>query len=250
MGNRIKVTVGSAVREYNSGITYGDIAKDFEKEYQFDIILAQKEGKLVELARTVEEDAVIDFLTTATSSGHKTYERGVTLLMLKAFYSVEDAKQLQNIFVKHSLGDSIYCEAEGVAITEGLLKKVQDCMMELVRQDLPFEKRSVETAEALGLFGRHRMYDKKKLFEYRRVSRVNIYSLDGFEDYYYGYMPASTGILKYFSLEKYNEGFLIHMPNKKMPDVLQKFHDSPKLFGTLRRQADGEKWWMSIRWVH
>ena len=52
------------------------------------------------------------------------------------------------------------------------------------RRDLPFEKRSVETAEALRLFAKHKMYDKKKLFEYRRVSRVNIYSLDGFEDYY------------------------------------------------------------------
>lgn len=237
MGNHIKVTVGSAVKEYDSGITYGEIAKEFEKEYQFDIILAQNGGKLVELAKTVKEDAVIKFLTTATGSGHKTYERGVILLMLKAFYSVADPSQLQNIFVKHSLGDSIYCEAEGITITEELLREVQDNMMELVGKDLPFEKRSVETAEALSLFEKHRMYDKKKLFEYRRVSRVNIYSLDGFEDYYYGYMPASTGILKYFSLEQYGGGFLIHIPNKKTPDMIQKFHDSPKLFGTLQEAS-------------
>ena len=234
MGNRITVTVGSAVREYDSGITYGEIAKDFAQEYQFDVILAQKDGRLAELAKTLEEDAVIDFLTTATSSGHKTYERGVILLMLKAFYSVADSGKLRNIFVKHSLGDSVYCEAEGIAVTEELLQEVQDRMLELVRRDLPFEKRSVETAEALRLFAKHKMYDKKKLFEYRRVSRVNIYSLDGFEDYYYGYMPASTGILKYFSLEKYDEGFLIHIPNRKKPDVLREFHDSPKLFSTLQ----------------
>ena len=30
------------------------------------------------------------------------------------------------------------------------------------------------------------MYDKEKLFRYRRVSRVNIYSLDDFEDYFTG----------------------------------------------------------------
>lgn len=50
-------------------------------------------------------------------------------------------------------------------------------------------------------------------------------------------MPASTGILKYFSLEKYSDGFLIHMPNKKRPDVLQEFHDSPKLFQTLQEAS-------------
>ena len=36
--------------------------------------------------------------------------------------------------------------------------------------------------------GQYGMKDKEKLFHYRRVSRVNIYNLDGFEDYYYGYM--------------------------------------------------------------
>lgn len=237
MGNRIKVTVGSTVKEYGHGVTYGEIAADFQKDYEYDIILAQKEGKLVELAKTLEEDAVIKFLTTATGSGHKTYERGVILLMLRAFYSVAEGEKIQNIFVKHSLGDSIYCEAEGITITEPLLKKVQEYMEGLVQKNLPFEKRSVETAEALRLFGKHRMYDKKKLFEYRRVSRVNIYSLDGFEDYYYGYMPASTGVLKYFSLEQYSQGFLIHIPGRKTPDVLQEFHDSPKLFSTLQEAS-------------
>ena len=157
MGDRIKVTVGSAVKEYGHGVTYGEIAADFQKDYEYDIILAQKEGKLVELAKTLEEDAVIKFLTTATGSGHKTYERGVILLMLRAFYSVAEGEKIQNIFVKHSLGDSIYCEAEGITITEPLLKKVQEYMEGLVQKNLPFEKRSVETAEALRLFGKHRM---------------------------------------------------------------------------------------------
>ena len=31
------------------------------------------------------------------------------------------------------------------------------------------------------------MYDKKKLFRYRRVSRVNIYNLENFEDYFWIY---------------------------------------------------------------
>ena len=39
---------------------------------------------------------------------------------------------------------------------------------------------------------------KKKLFRYRRVSKVNLYSINEFEDYYYGYMLYSTGYLKYF----------------------------------------------------
>ena len=44
------------------------------------------------------------------------------------------------------------------------------------------------------------MFAKEKLFGYRRVSKTNIYSLGGFEDYFYGYMPYSTGVLKVFDL--------------------------------------------------
>ena len=241
MGKKVKVTVEKTVREYQQGITYAEIAEEFKEEYPYDIILAQRGGKLVELSKTVEEDSVIHFLTTATKSGHKTYERGVTLLMLKAFYDIAEKVQLKNVFVKYSLGDSIYCEADGVEITDEFLKKLENGMSGLVKSDIPFLKRSVDTSEALGIFAKHKMLDKKKLFEYRRVSKANIYTLGGFEDYYYGYMPKSTGVLKYFSLEKYADGFLLHIPNKKKPDEVAEFVDRPKFFSTLKEASEWGK---------
>ncbi len=237
----IKVTVDGVEKEYPEGITYGSIARDVQKEYPYDIILAKKGERLVELNKKIKKDSVVTFLDTSSESGHKTYTRGVTLLMLKAFYHIADTGSLKNIFVKHMLGDSCYCEAEGIEITQPLLQKVEDYMKELVHMDLPFVKYSMKTSDALELFAKHKMYDKKKLFEYRRVSNVNVYSLDGFEDYYYGYMPATTGILKYFSLECYRDGFLIHMPNKKTPDQMSVFKDSPKLFDTLQEASNWGK---------
>lgn len=237
MGKRIKVTVGKEVREYESGVTYGQVAEEFKDEYDNDIILAQKSGKLVELAKEIHHDCQVQFLTTASGSGHKTYERGVTLLMLKVFYDIADREKLQNVFVKHALGESIFCEADGVELTEEFLQKLEKGMMGLVKKDIPFEKRSVDTEKAVNLFAKHKMFDKKKLFEYRRVSKVNIYSLGGFEDYYYGYMPKSTGVLKYFAIEKYENGFLIRIPGKKEPTVIKKEVERPKLFHTLQEAS-------------
>ena len=48
-------------------------------------------------------------------------------------------------------------------------------------------KKSVNTDDAISLFRKYEMHDKEELFHYRRVSKVNIYDLDGFEDYFYGY---------------------------------------------------------------
>lgn len=241
----VKVTVDGVVREYEKGITYLEVSRDFASEYDHDIILAKRGEKLVELNKKIHRDMELTFLTTASDSGYKTYVRGVTLLMLKAFYHVAREAGLKNIFVKHTLGDSVYCEAEGVRLTEELLAQVERYMRELVHMDIPFMKRSVSTSDALEIFDKYKMNDKKKLFEYRRVSKVNIYNLDGFEDYYYGYMPSSTGILKYFRLESYQQGFLIHMPGRKHPEEIGEFRDSPKLFATLQ-EASGWGKTMSV----
>ncbi len=235
------VTVDGVKKEYPTGITYLEVSKDFSKNYDEDIILAKAGEKLVELNKKIKKDCDITFLTTASDSGHKTYIRGVTLLMLRAFYHVAEEGAVKNIFIKHMIGNSCYCEVEGICLTQELLTAVKKRMEEMVYVDMPFVKRSVDTAEALELFEKHKMYDKKKLFEYRRVSKVNIYSLDGFEDYYYGYMPASTGILKYFDLELYEDGFLIHMPGRKTPKEISEFRPSPKLFKTLEEASDWGK---------
>ena len=50
-------------------------------------------------------------------------------------------------------------------------------MREIVREEMPIEKRSVRTREAMELFRRHGMYDKEQLFEYRLSSKVNIYKM-------------------------------------------------------------------------
>ena len=112
-------------------------------------------------------------------------------------------------------------------------------MREIVKMDMPIDKRTVSTDDAIALFRRHGMYDKEKLFEYRRVSRVNIYSMNEFEDYFYGYMVPSAGYLKYFKLYPYDEGFVMQMPDRKQPAVVPEFMPRRKLFQV---QKESVKW--------
>ena len=94
---------------------------------------------------------------------------------------------------------------------------------------IPIQKRSVSTDDAIELFHDHHMYDKERLFRYRRVSRVNMYSIDGFEDYYYGYMVPDTGYLKYFDLKRYQYGFVLLLPTMGKPKELPEFVPQDKL---------------------
>ncbi len=238
MSYSISLKVDGEEKTYDSETTYADIAKDYQDKYDHDIILARRGAKLIELNKYIEPDIDISFVTTETSSGHRTYVRGMILLMLKSFYDNYKDK-IKNIYVRYSLGDSLFCEVEGLELTDEIIKDVEVGMRKLVRLDMKFDKRAIANDAAIKLFKNYKMDRKSRLFEFRRVSKVNIYSLAGFEDYFYGYMPSSTSVLKYFELQRYEDGFLINMPNKRAPEVVQNYKERKKLFNTLKEST---KW--------
>ena len=52
---------------------------------------------------------------------------------------------------------------------------------------------------------------------------MNIYSIENFEDYFYGAMAYDTGYVPYFDLKLYDEGFVLILPDAKAPDMLPEF---------------------------
>lgn len=240
MAEICNVTVGGELKQYNEGTSYTEIAKDFQDQYDSPIVLVLKNGKLTELFKKVTSDCRIEFLTTKTSPGIEAYRRSATLIMLKAFYDVVGNKNINKISVQYSLSKGYYCTLNSkVKLNQELLDKVKIRMNEIVAENSQINKRTIGTTSAIDLFNRHRMYDKEKLFKYRRASKVNIYSLKGFEDYFYGYMVPNTGYVKYFDLFLYDEGFVLQLPTKENPNVVPEFKPQKKLFSVLK---ESEKW--------
>ena len=240
MAEICNVTVGGELKQYNEGISYTEIAKDFQDQYDSPIVLVLKNGKLTELFKKVTSDCKIEFLTTKTSPGIEAYRRSATLIMLKAFYDVVGNKNINKISVQYSLSKGYYCTLDSkVKLNQELLDKVKIRMNEIVAENAQINKRTIGTTSAIDLFNRHRMYDKEKLFKYRRASKVNIYSLKGFEDYFYGYMVPNTGYVKYFDLFLYDEGFVLQLPTKENPNVVPEFKPQKNLFNVLK---ESEKW--------
>ena len=237
------VLIEGEKKEYPAGTTYQEIVKDYKEKKEHEIVLVTVDGKLQELYKKLKKDCEIRLVTTAEDAGNRSYVRSVTQLMLKAIYDIVPKENLEKVSVLFSLSKGYYCKVKGeVIVNQDFLDRVKDRMLELVKEDIPFKKRSIHTDDAILLFQGHRMYDKERLFQYRRVSRVNIYSLNEFEDYYYGYMVPSTGILKYFELYLYDEGFVLQMPRKKAPTKVAPFEPQQKLFHVLKESKEwGER---------
>lgn len=237
------VTIGGEKKEYPAGISYWEIAKEYQDREDAPIILVTVGGKLRELHKHLKKDCTLGFVTTKDAIGHNAYVRSATFLLLKAIYDVAGKKNLEKTVVHYALGNGLYFTMEGgTALTEEFLSSVKRGMEELVKAELPIIKRSVGTDEAIALFHKHHMYDKEKLFRYRRVSRVNIYSIENFEDYFYGFMACHTGYVKYFDLQLYDEGFVLILPRKETPDKLDPFVPQDKIFSVQKESQEwGEK---------
>ena len=238
-----KVTISGKEYFYEQGTSYEEIAEEFQKEYEHQIALVMVDGyRLQELNKTVTRDCELKFITTQDTAGFDTYRRSVCFLFVKAVHDVIGHENPQNVRVRiHcSLGAGFYCTIEGLDYVGMEFQwKVEERMHELVRQKIPIMKEQIHVEEALELFHKYGMFDKERLFRYRRSSHVNLYSMNEFRDYYYGYMMPDTGSLKYFALYLYHGGIVLQMPLKDNPEKVPLFATKDKLFKVLSE---------SIRW--
>ncbi len=234
------VKIGDEKKEYSEGITYQKIAEEFQHKYAHEIVLVfVNQFRLQELDKTLESDCEIEFITTGDPIGYETYKRSLCFMLVKAVHDVGGHDKVERVRIHFSLSRGYYCTLEGdVELNQDFLNRVEMRMKTLVQEKIPINKRSIHTTEAVDLFRRHGMYDKERLFEYRRVSKVNIYRMNEFEDYYYGYMVPDAGYLKYFSLYLYHGGFIIQMPTMKAPETVEEFEPKPKLFHVLKQSVD------------
>ncbi len=232
------ITILGEQKEYADGTTFEEIAKEYQNQYHNTIALVTENGKIRELHKKVSKDAELNFITLSSPIGHKTYERSAIMLLVKSAHDVLGNKV--RIKVEFSIGKGVYCAVIGEEkITDEDVKKIYNRMNELVEKDIPIIKKPYHVAEAIEIFEKQGMVDKVKLFKYRRSSYVNVYSLDGYKDYYYGYMLPSTGYMKYFQVFSYENGLLLLLPDKTCPTQLEMFEPREKLFHTL---DDANNW--------
>ena len=237
----VKVTIDGKEHEYAIGTTYREIVDEYQEEVaEAPVILVMADGKLRELQKKLKGDCTLEFVTTKDHIGFETYKRTVCLVLLIAIYDVAGKENIEKVIIHFSVGNGYYFTMAGKAVLDQhFLDNVKTRMQELADMCTPIGKRSVNTDDAVSLFHHHRMYDKEKLFRFRRVSKVNIYNIGYYEDYFYGYMADHAGYVKYFDLKLYDEGFVLELPTRKNPSVISSFRPEGKIFQV---QKESQEW--------
>jgi len=220
------------------GTTLQDVIKEYNIKLETEVLGALVNNKVRDLTYKVHKPAIIDFFDYYSTYGHDMYVRSLYFLLCKA---VDDLlPRSVKLHIKHSISGGKFCTITHMEqpLDEELVDRLNAQMRKIVERNIPFVRKGMLTPDAIRSFQEHGLEDKYELFKDRDRIYTSVYALEDTVNYYYGFMVPSTGYLKMFGLEKYENGMLLKVPSSKNINVIPKTRRFPKLFSVYQRQKE------------
>lgn len=222
MGNAtLSGPVGTPVEPFvwrllNGALSTASEAEPTDLVFPMGVLL---DGRLRELTAPVQRNVTARIVDMRHPDGARIYRRSLTLLLLAA---VRRTFPGARIAIEHSLPfGGYYCTVfDHPAFGEDDLRQIEDEMRRLVAEDLPITSRRLPLEELVEFFQSNGDESKVALLAHRRKEDLTLYSLDGVQNYFHGYMAPSTGYLRSFGLALYGNGFLLRFPLREDPAEL------------------------------
>lgn len=214
------------------------VSKLLEKEIneaEVPIIACKFNNEVKIIDYDLKKNGKLELINVASKDGQRIYVRGLIAIVIKAFEKLFKKSSLR---VNYTLGDSIYCDIDGEELDKDDFTKLTNQVIEMIKQDIPFERLKIPIEEALELNIDNITKERLELSKNRFDSYVTLYKFQDSYYYLYGVMPKSTGKINIFDIMPYEKGVLIRYPNVSNPNELEEFKPSKKLYNTLAEYED------------
>jgi len=214
---------------------YQEFADDIKLPYQ--VVSAKVNNVSQGLKFRVFQNRDVEFIDASDGSGRRVYARSLCFVLYKALTDVFPGSKL---FVEHPLSRGYYCnfrKKEESPLTDADVERICQRMQEIIDADMPFRRTEATLEEAVRVFTERGFFDKVKLLETSGQIYTYYYTLGDTIDYYYGPLVPSTGYLKVWGLERYQDGLLLRMPDKHNPMALAEKVDQPRTFDVFAEKV-------------
>jgi len=230
-----------------SGITAGEAIRQSGHEYQYPVVAAFLDNKVVELARPIRYGGKLNAIHLGTTDGMRLYRRSLSFVLVRA---VKEIYPDLRVYINHSLCKGFYCELHAheykklkrLTITARDVKKIKNKMKEIIDADEAFIRKEVPLEEGIRIFRRLGQEEKVKLLSYRprrKTDKVSVYHCGSAKNHFYGFLVPRTGCLKAFDLKFYPPGFILRFPTEDDPEKTPPFVPQDKMFQVYQEY---EKW--------
>ena len=226
-------------KEFVEGTTLLEILGEFDFDKPYPIVSAKVNNVSQGLKFRVYNSRDVKFLDVRQNSAMHVYCRSLCFLLYKASLDLFPGSRL---YMEHPISNGFYCrikKADGRLLDVEDIKQLRLKMQEIVREDVQFHRHEARIEEAIRLFSELHQMDKVMLLETSGQSYTDYYTLGDVTDYYYGRLLPSTGYLKVWDIEAYQDGMLLRIPDRCHPDRLAERIDQPRTFEVF---SENLKW--------
>ena len=233
-------------KSFPEGTSLLDVYQEFADDLQmpYPVVSAKVNNASQGLKFRLFQNRDVEFLDAREGSGRRVYVRSLCFVLYKA---VSDLFPDSKLFIEHPLSRGYYCnfkKKNGDPLIDEDVNRISQRMKEIVDLDMPFRRTESTTEEAVRVFTERGFFDKVKLLETSGQIYSDYYMLGDTVDYYYGPLVPSAGYLKVWGLERYQQGLLLRVPDKKNPLVLAKKVPMPRTFEVF---AEKVRWDIIMR---
>ena len=227
----IKIKYKGKEYNYTKGITLSEISKDFKNNYKETILIGEFNGRPCELNYVVNSDGIVNFYDRTTKDGDRVYESGLVFILIEAFKNVLKS----DVEIKYSMNSAVYVQTKK-RVSKELLDKVSDEMKEIIKKDLPIKKNLINRIDAMNYYNAIGDLDKIHVLKYSVNTNVNLYRLNDTYDYFFSYLPISTGVIDDFRLIYLSEHeFILAYSDIYYNENLTKYVNQNKLFEEFKK---------------
>ncbi len=176
-----------------------DLAGDISGGLQRAALAAEVDGTVMDLTRTINEDANVNFLTFSDQKGRDTFRHTASHVLAQAVKRLyPQAKLAIGPAIENGFYYDFDCE---VSFTAEILKKLEEEMAKIVKEDLAIERFTMNRDDAIRYFEEAGEPYKKELIEdLPEGEEISFYKQGDFTDLCAGPHLPSTGKIKAIAL--------------------------------------------------
>lgn len=188
-----------AVREYEAGVSAGDIAKSISEGLARKVLAAEVNGDVWDASRPINSDATLRLLTWDDKNGKSTFWHSSAHLMAEALEAIYPGVKLG---IGPSIETGFYYDIDlgDRTISEEDLKKIEDKMKELAKHNSVYVRKDVSKSDAEAYFTEKGDQYKLELIEGLNDGSITFYTQGNFTDLCRGPHIPNTGFIKAIKL--------------------------------------------------
>ncbi|HLO70646.1 MAG TPA: threonine--tRNA ligase [Flavipsychrobacter sp.] len=189
-----------AVREYQEGVSAMDVAKSISEGLARKVLAAEVNGEVWDAARPINNDASLKLLTWDNKEGKSTFWHSSAHLMAEALEALYPGVKLG---IGPSIETGFYYDidlGDNRVIKEEDLKKIEDKMKELAKNNSVYTRKDVSKGDAVAYFTDKQDPYKLELIEGLEDGQITFYTQGGFTDLCRGPHIPHTGFIKAIKL--------------------------------------------------